>query len=508
MTASHVVTTTVGKVDGVDSADGVVSYKGIPYALAPTGPARLQAPQLPAPWEGVRPATAFGPIPPQPDPPFPGMPTWTDGDGDDILTVNVWRPDPRETGLPVLLWIYGGSYTYGCADMYDPTALVRAGLVVVTFNYRIGFDGFGHVPGSPDNRGLLDQVAALRWVRDNIAEFGGDPDNVTVAGQSAGGNSVAALLAMPAAKGLFRRGIVHSAPSEFFSLTMSEEIGRRIAAAAGTAHDAKAMAQLDPVRLMAAADQVLGQFRDDPAARLRRHVPTVFSPVVDGVTLPNTPLDALAAGTTAGVDLLLCHTVDEFRLFSVTGGTPAINTDSELAQLAGDVGLSAADFERYKATAPEATVPDLHAMILTDFFFGEFTTRLAESAGASGGRGYLARFGWRSPVFDGALGACHLADLPFAFGDLKPGGPVTDMLIGPSASDEDWALAGRMVEAWAAFAATGDPGWPAVTAAATPVRIWDRTDSLVTDPGPTTGRRAIWRGIDFPPVELPSAAGK
>jgi para-nitrobenzyl esterase len=492
----HVVSVAGGQVGGARTADGIISYRGIPYALAPTGLGRFKAPQPPRAWDGVRDATAFGPIPPQPDTPFPGIPTWRPGDGDDILTVNVARPEQPDTGLPVLVWIYGGSYTNGCADMYDPSALVRAGLVVVTFNYRVGFDGFGHVPGAPDNRGLLDQIAALEWVRDNISAFGGDPGNVTVAGQSAGGGSVVTLAAMPAASGLFRRGIAHSVPSEYFAPSMAEVFGRQVAEAGGVPYDVNALAKTDPARMIDAANAVLGSYRDKPG--LRRQVPTLFSPVVDGDTLPTTPLDAVG-----NVDLLLCHTIDEFRLFSVTGGVPAVSTDAELATLAADVGLTPDDLEHFKATAPGASVPDLHAMLLTDFFFGEYATRLAEAAG---GRAFLARFAWRSPAFGGALGACHAADLPFAFGALKPGGPFQDLLIGGTATAEDWALAGRMVDAWASFATTGDPGWPPVTAASTPVRIWDRTDRLITDAGPAVGRRAVWAGVDYPPVELSPAA--
>jgi para-nitrobenzyl esterase len=494
---SYVVRVTGGQVSGIVRADGVTSFLGIPYAFPPVGPGLLRAPQPPVPWEGVRPATTFGPIPPQPVPSVPGMPVWTADAGDDILTVNVWLPVQRETGLPVLVWIYGGGYSSGCAEMYDPTALVEAGLAVVSFNYRVGVAGFAHVPGAPDNRGLLDQVAALRWVRDNITAFGGDPDNVTIAGESAGAGSVAALLAMPAAAGLFRRAIAHSVPSEYFSLEAADTIGRQIAEAAGVAHDVDAIASLDATRLVAAGEEVLARYQGDSGAGVRRHLPTVFGPVVDGSSLPANPLAAVAAGAATGVDLLLCHTVDEFRLFSMTGAAPEIATDTELAQVAAEVGLSAEALDRYRATAPGATVPDLYGMIMTDFCFGEYTTRLAEAAGRAGGHSFLARFGWRSPVFDGALRACHGADLPFVFGNLLPDGPVSAMLIGDDATASDWALSERMVDAWVTFAAKGSPGWPTVTAASVPVRLWDLTDSLDTDPGPDVGRRAVWSEVDF-----------
>ncbi|NJC86848.1 carboxylesterase family protein [Planosporangium mesophilum] len=494
------VTTTGGRVRGARVADGVLAFRGIPYAAPPFGPGRLRAPQPASAWDGVLDAVDFGPIPPQPTMALPGMPTWTPDDGDDILTVNVWVPEQSHTGLPVLVWIYGGAYTSGCADTYNPTELVRTGLVVVTFNYRVGFEGFGHVPGAPDNRGLLDQVAALRWVRENIAAFGGEPDNVTIAGESAGAGSVIALAVMPSAAGLFRRAIAHSVPSEFLSVRAAETIGARIAEAAGVPATLDALAGVPPQRLIDAATSVAVGFRQDPAAGQRYYLPTIFDPVVDGDVLPDTPLNAVAAGAAVGVDLLFAHTLDEFRLFSVGGTAPALTTDAELAAVAAAFGLSAERLADYRALVPDAAVPDVYAMIMTDFLFGEYTTRLAEAAAQAGGNVFLARFAWQSRAFGGALKACHAADVPFSFGDVREDNPFVGMLLDGPPTEQDLALAARMVRAWADFAATGDPGWQAVTAEATPVKIWDLTDRMDTDTG--SGTRALWKGIDFPPVEL------
>ena len=192
---------TGGVVRGGTEADLVV-FRGIPYAAPP---ARFGAPQPVQGWAGVRQATSFGPPPPQSG--FFGMDALAE-DGDDWLTANVWSPDVSG-GLPVMVWIQGGGYAFGMSGLpeYDGSNLARGGVVVVTFNYRVGLEGFGYVEGTPANRGLLDQVAALEWVQDNISAFGGDPDRVTVFGQSAGGGSVAALLAMPRAAGMFHRAI-------------------------------------------------------------------------------------------------------------------------------------------------------------------------------------------------------------------------------------------------------------------------------------------------------------
>ncbi|MFD0525753.1 carboxylesterase family protein [Paractinoplanes durhamensis] len=204
MTMSE-VRTAAGAVRGLVE-DGVAVFRGIPFAEAP----RFAAPGPVTPWDGVRAASSFGPPPPQ---------TGVAVTGDDWLTVNVWSPDPGAR-LPVMVWVYGGGYTIGMSGSpeYDGGRLARDGsVVVVTFNYRVGAEGFALIEGAPANRGLLDQVAALAWVRDNIAAFGGDPGQVTVFGVSAGGGSIAALLAMPRAAGLFRRAIVQSMPGTFFS---------------------------------------------------------------------------------------------------------------------------------------------------------------------------------------------------------------------------------------------------------------------------------------------------
>lgn len=183
-----------GRVSGIETG-GVTAYKGIPFARAPFGPLRFAAPEPAEPWDGVLEATRFGPRPPQP-PMFMGMPAWDPAAGLDCLTVNVWTPDPGGSGLPVMVWIHGGAFRSGYADLpaYDGANLAGRGVVVVTFNHRIGFEGYGHVEGAPDNRALLDQVAALRWVRENVAAFGGDPGKVTVFGQSAGAAAIACLL--------------------------------------------------------------------------------------------------------------------------------------------------------------------------------------------------------------------------------------------------------------------------------------------------------------------------
>ena len=193
---------TTGDVRG-EIVDGMCVFRGIPYARPPVGEFRLAAPAPACRWDGVRDALEFGPPPPQSA--LLGTPGGHPESDGDWLTVNIWSPDIAATGMPVMVWIHGGGYSYGWSGdpLFDGAVLAADGVVVLTFNYRLHAEGFGAFPGAPVNRGLLDQIAALQWVQENIAAFGGDPDAVTLFGESAGAGSIASLLAMPAADGLF-----------------------------------------------------------------------------------------------------------------------------------------------------------------------------------------------------------------------------------------------------------------------------------------------------------------
>ncbi len=494
----HVVVTQDGPVRGALAAGGVVAFRAIPYAAAPRGAGRFAAPRPPRRWRRVRAATHFGPIPAQPVTPMPGNPVWTPEDGGNPLTVNVWVPAEPGPPRPVLFWIYGGAYRVGYANVFLPYQLVRAGLVVVTFNYRVGFHGFGQLPGAPANRGLLDQLAALRWTRQNIGAFGGDPGQITAGGQSAGAGSAASLLVMPDAAGLARRAILHSVPSEYFTVELAGAIGREVAAAAGAAPTLEGFAGLSDAAIVAASEAVHRRFLAEARNGTRRYFPTIYNPVIDGTILPAAPLPAVAAGAARQVPLLATHTLDEFSMFTVHGMAPEVATESQLAAMAAGFGLPPGRLAEYRRTAaPDTPVATLHQMLGTDYLFGEYTSRLAEAQARAGGEAYLARFGWQSPVADGVLGACHGSDLPFAFGDPADG-PVAGRMLNRPPNRAELALAGRMMGSWVAFASGAGPGWPPVTRTQTPVRIWDLTDRLVTEP--PSPRRAAWADVSFDPL--------
>ncbi|WEB45202.1 carboxylesterase family protein [Streptomyces yunnanensis] len=494
--------TTSGRVRGRRDSDGITAVLGVPYAAPPFGDRRFRAPQPAPAWDGVRDCTAFGPIAPQ-SAELPGAPVWRPGD-EDILTVNVWVPERADGGaLPVFFWIHGGAYTFGSSAQpdFDGAALARAGLAVVSCNYRVGFEGFGQVPGLPDNRGLLDQAAALRWVRENIAAFGGDPGNVTVAGHSSGGGSVACLMAMDQTRGLFRRAIAHSVPSAFFTVELAAAVTGRIAAEAGVAPTADGLLSVPPEALVAACDKTTVNCGSDPVTAIHAFDPVIFQPVVDGEVLPVDPLRALASGAAREVDLLVCHTLEEYWFLHTVGAVREVTTEAELADFAASLRLSAHLVDGYRAVMPDAPVLDRYLAIFGDARFGEYTTRLAEQHASAGGRAYLARFARRR----GAARPWHTADIPFAFGNLDAVG--ADFLIGGVPDDHDRALSRRMLRSWADFAATGDPGWPAVTVGATPVKSWAVPgDHLTADDA--SARRDLWRDVRFDLLRSGQTAGR
>ncbi|CAN7250278.1 carboxylesterase family protein [Terrabacter sp. LjRoot27] len=464
------VAVTGGVVRGATDGDLAV-FRGIPYAAPPVP---FAAPEPVRPWHGTRPALAFGPPPPQ-SAAF-GMDALTD-EGDEWLTVNVWSTDLGGRS-PVMVWIQGGAYLFGTSGLpeYDGSTLAHDGVVVVTFNYRVGLDGFGWVPGTPANRGLLDQVAALEWVRDNIGAFGGDPGRVTVFGQSAGGGSVAALLAMPRAVGLFHRAIAQSVPGTFFTPRLAADITRACAAELGL--DPSELPAADPRALPAAADAVAATM-EVHADRWGRaaHANVPLAPVVDGDVLPTTPWPGLSGR----VELLVGHTRHEQRLLTALAGLLGEVTADQAAEAAEIFGP---DPHLYRESFRDPE--ELYDVVRSDWLFRMPSLHLAEAQLAAGGRAHLYELTWPAPGMGGVLGACHGLDVPLVFGNLTVGQPA--LLIGhPSVEAE--SVSAQMRSAWTAFATTGDPGWPAYDTGAT--RLFDVEPEVTGYPEQVS--RRIWR---------------
>jgi len=493
---SIIADTTAGAVQGVRTG-GVVAFLGVPYAAAPVGERRFRAPEPVAPWAGVRDAVTHGPTAPMPGypPPFDALLPNPVVAGDEYLNLSVWTPDPGAQGLPVLVWIHGGAFVNGSSagSLWDGSAFARAGVVTVGINYRLGAEGFALLPDAPPNLGLLDQVAALKWVRDNITAFGGDPDAVTVAGESAGAMSVGALLAMPRAEGLFRRAILQSgAAHHTLTTATAERVAGYLAAELGVPPTAEALRTVPTGRVIEAQKALTVQLQNAPdPGRWGEIVANImmFEPVVDGEVLPAPPWQRIAGGSAAEVDVLVGANRHEYRFLLVPTGVADRVEAQALAGTAAAYRLPDGALDRYQSHTPDASPGELLAEVMSDWFFRMPALRLAESHPA---RSYVYEFGWESPAYDGRLGACHGLELPFVFDRLDD--PGARAFVG---TDPPHELAAAIGRAWAAFVATGDPGWPAYTPDRRAVaRFGSGTDPAVeVVDDPRGDLRALWDGI-------------
>ncbi|WP_028921565.1 carboxylesterase/lipase family protein [Pseudonocardia acaciae] len=465
--------------------DGVAVFRGVPFAAPPVGPNRFTAPRPAVPWDGVRDATRFGPPPPQ-----PGRAT----DGQEWLNLVVWTPDPGRSGLPVVVWISGGTYL-NC-DSANPhlcgAALASAGAVVVSAHYRTGAEGFARLDGAPDNRGLLDQVAALGWVRENVTAFGGDPANVTVLGQSAGAGSIAALLVMPAAAGLFRRAILQSLPGTYFTPALASDIAAEVGAELGRPPRAEDLTGVAPDDLVAAARSVTARL-PERAGRWGSvaYTPTPFSPVVDGEILPASPWAALGEGAARDVELLVGHTRDEYSLLAARLGDTLDDAGAD-ALLDGLTPTPGA--RRYRAAYPSASPNELRDTAMSDWLWRMPALHLAEAAHAGGARVWFYELGWGF----NAAGASHGLDTLLVFGTAEIDTGLTE--AGPDAVAQARGLSELMRAEHHSFAATGDPGWPRYTPHERRTRVYD-TDCTITR-YPEQRSRVIWRGRRFGALDL------
>lgn len=511
-----IVTTAQGQLEGVES-DGVHHFRGVRYAAAPTGPLRFREPRPPSSWIGVRSATEFGMVAWQ----STGGVSMLLGDqggvpSEDCLVLNVTTPACDDARRPVMVWLHGGGYVNGSSSSswYDPTRMVARGdVVVVGVNYRLGALGFLWLGDlDPDLRssgvnGLLDQVAALRWVHDNIAVFGGDPGRVTLFGESAGAMSVATLLAMPQAQGLFHGVIAQSgAASNTFDPAVASEVTASVMARIGAT-------SVDEVKRTEAADLVAAGSavtRDLLRAPGRIAGPTgialamAFQPVVDGDWLPVDPLEAARATTPAtavpagDVPLLVGTNAEEWNLFRLLSPS-GLDHPELLTRLDRAFSDGRRIHDTYAADHPGLGPDQLWSEILTDAAFRIPALRLLEAREAAGNlaASYQYLFSWPTPAFGGLVGSCHALEVPFVFGTI--GNPGAELILGGPAGPELWALSDAMQDAWVAFARTGDPShdglptWPAWTGTRRSVMCFDTRCEVVGDPD--GAERGVWDGV-------------
>ncbi len=490
--------TTAGRVQGYFTA-GVHIFKGVPYG-APTQQTRFAPPRPALPWSGLRIARQWPAECPQYNPPMGGEMgemfhinnEWAAPQSEDCLALNIWTPGLDDGGKrPVMVWLHGGGFTVGSgsSELYDGTNLCNKGdAVVVTLNHRLNLFGYLYLAGlskseefaDSGNAGILDIVEALRWVRDNIAQFGGDPGNVTIFGQSGGGAKVSTLLAMPVARGLFHRAIIQSGPGVRAidiedANKVTAEVLRRLELAPAQLNRLKSLSTADLTRVLAnGGGGAMGQLR--------------LGPVVDGRTLTHHPFDPVAPEISADIPVMIGCTTDEATavfgpgdasLFSLKQGDLVGRLTPFLGPVAGEAAAA------YHARLPDASPSTLFFRILSDHVMRRGTVEIAERRFARGGAAtHVYWFERPSPRFGGKYGALHSIDIPYVFDNVDLAKP----LLGEDPGRYD--LAQACSGAWLAFAKGGNPAapglpeWRPYTPADRATMVLDTPCRLAVDPVP------------------------
>jgi para-nitrobenzyl esterase len=486
------VATTYGQLEGVQR-ERHQAFLGIPFAAPPVGERRFKAPEPPASWTGVRPAKEWGNAARQTTHPIPGFAASGPQD-EDCLYLNVYTPSADGGRRPVMFWIHGGGYTHGTAaePLYDGGPLATRGdVVVVTINYRLGAFGFlhldDHLPGKglSANCGQLDMIAALQWTRDNIGSFGGDPGNVTVFGESAGAAAVGALLAMPAAKGLFQKAVLQSGSGRAVSRERGKEIAQLVLDELGLGDR--------PEQIRTVSADLLLEAQTKVAAKQGRAGGPLYGPVIDGQTLFQQPLAALREGFSAGVPVMIGTNRDETKLFAATMRRDEVDDDRLLQAIAPSLpkatpvqlqGLVAT----YRKSRLDKGLPtsnlDMLDAIETDVRMRLNAMRVALTQVRHQPNTFLYLFTYASPARGGSLGSCHALEMPFVFGTTKA--PTQDRFAGTGPDVE--RLSENMMDAWLSFARSGSPAherigpWPSYNAENRPTMVFDRQSGVREDP--------------------------
>lgn len=482
-----IVETAYGKVQGAQ-IDGLSVWKGIPYAKPPVGPLRFRAPELPEAWDGVRDATSFGPVAPQAQ---RDIMEFLGNDisnmNEDCLYLNVWSPAADDKKRPVMVWIHGGAFIAGSgsSSWYDGASFAAQGdVVVVTINYRLGIFGFLHLGdiggeeyATSGNCGIQDQVAALHWVQENIAAFGGDPNNVTVFGESAGAMSIGVLLGFPSAKGLFHKAILQSgAAANVHPAEKATHVASKLLEAL----------EVDPSNL--------SKLEEIPVEKLI-HVSSLapmmsLGPVIDGVSLPQHPQETIKTGSAKDISILIGTNKDEYNLFTVFDPEwKNADEDKIHAIYEKTFGPLLPAIKSFYAQGKPLT-QELFNKLVTVSIFTYPALQLADMQVAQGAPVWMYRFDWETSVFNGALKSAHALEIPFVWNNLDK--ENTERFTGQGT--ERQLVANQMHQAWINFACYGNPSadveWPAYETQNRSTMIFNVERKVENDPNAT--ERMIW----------------
>ena len=469
--------------------DGVAVFLGIPYAPPPVGDLRFGSPGPPPRWDGTRDALAYGATALQPAQDFTLIPEPIIP-GENCLNLNVFTPDLGAASLPVLVWIHGGGFVSGCnaSPWYRGSRFARDGVVLVSINYRLGVEGFMLVDRAPPNRGILDMISALEWVQDNIAAFGGDPSQVTIGGQSAGGMACTTLLTIPRAQPLFRGAIAMSGAAQRQS-RMSREDAEAVALRAAehlgvrpTRVDLGGLTDEQLVDVQVAVGGSMDALGESEATRDPFASTLPFAPIIDGELISCAPLDEIRAGAGADKAVLVGTTSEEMNMVTALMGTP---DDVDVIAGLERHGLAAPAARAFRAQHSGESSASVLGQALTDSFFRIPAIRLAEARADASAPTYDYEFRWRSSGFGGVLGACHCLDVPFVFDNLDA--PGIDTVVG---EDPPAALAETMHRAWVDFVTGMAPGWSRYDLDRRPTMVFDAESTVVDDP--LRSIRTLW----------------